>query len=285
MKSSGKVVAQIYFPTDKARLSGDDVDALYRLVGHYKPLLTAKHKVKLCCVGRADKRFDPDYNRKLSHLRALNVKSFLDRRLIELGASPAGVKPDGERYAGNDLAADRRVDVFEWYRAPKRAPVATKKWTKVGFWLDLKAVDVFLYKKLVGSLAADNDDDWIYAHRWNFNASNLSIGVSPKGKPPVWLDDVKTNQVDFQYDASIFKPWRDWKKKGVSVSLRGKSLGLTIHNAFPKPVSTSYMPIKGLRVGTRNMEIDFKLAAPELGVVTGLGGIDYTGKARVSNRA
>lgn len=65
----------IHFETGKAVISADDKKTLRRIADFAK----AKYIRKICLIGRADKRGNPQYNRKLSLQRANAVRRYLSQ--------------------------------------------------------------------------------------------------------------------------------------------------------------------------------------------------------------
>jgi hypothetical protein len=109
----GLIVAKLYFATNKwEELLPDAEKALNQLVAHYSTQLKNGHKIKLTFVGRADKRASREYNWTLAMGRSIVARAYVDQRLIILGGYTADSFSTGELYSDDNLAADRRVDVY-----------------------------------------------------------------------------------------------------------------------------------------------------------------------------
>jgi len=114
---SGLIKCQIFFKTnefEKEQFSGDDISALKKLIKYCKDELKKGSKVKLFIVGRADKRSSYQYNIYLASLRAVTVKKYLDNKLLSLNGYKSGWDATGEKYSGEKLIDDRRVDIYIW---------------------------------------------------------------------------------------------------------------------------------------------------------------------------
>ncbi len=126
---SGKIVAKIFFATAEWEpLSASGKRALDKLIKHYKTRLENGYQVALALVGRADNRNyagrtkdgkKEDLNILLGRGRALTVASYLDKQLMKHGALESKDYTTGRDFARTADANERRVDVYEWIKAPK----------------------------------------------------------------------------------------------------------------------------------------------------------------------
>lgn len=124
----GKLVAQIYFPTDRSNLDSQDKDELDKLAAYYAIVMRANAMVDMTFEGHADYRHTEKHNRQLSLERAYSVKSYIDAQFGGPTKYSSKAKGLGESESGDDLAQDRRVDVFVSVKAnPTPIPVPKPK--------------------------------------------------------------------------------------------------------------------------------------------------------------
>jgi hypothetical protein len=140
--------------------------------------------------------------------------------------------------------------------------------------LSLRAdqLELPLYKRLRGNLfLTQGSCEHI---RWHFTASNLSLTIDPKGKPPVFMGDIKALGANLIYDPKIYEPGAMWSNKRFDMEMMGQSITITIERALPAPLSATYNPVKPHGIEVRGRDIRFtlrQLGGGELGVVSGFG--------------
>ena len=133
-----KIIAQIYFTTDKANLDSHDRQVLRLLAAHLKAR-QKRERLEIAIMSHADHRGDVDYNKALSRRRAAAVVRELERLV---GTAPnynviMAVSSRGEQHAaqGTDnpslLAGDRRVDIWVTDGSPFPKSPSLPQQTKV----------------------------------------------------------------------------------------------------------------------------------------------------------
>ncbi len=142
----GRVVGQIFFATAKHHLDGEARRALGEL-GRAVGRASARRRVQFAAIGHADHRGRQPYNRDLGARRAGAVLAELYRRVPAsalfdgYSLSWPSLDSRGEQSAAqgtrdpDELALDRRVDLYDVYASPKPPPPApAPKLERVTLW-------------------------------------------------------------------------------------------------------------------------------------------------------
>lgn len=298
-KNGPKLHALIYnFDIDGHSLKHEHKEFLQ---AHVAPLLLLGGSTTV--RGMASRTGSDKHNDDLSTKRAKEVVFHL-MQATHHAARVFTYKGVGERDAESAGQSDDLED--EFYRAvslvvttertPSRVPKKKEKpkpfppkkmnWHDGTVLFRANVLDLWIVKKIIGSLFLSSGFCTPYT-AWHLSASNLSITVPIKGKPPIWLGDIKAVGKKFSYNTEIFDPKIYWKDKSIWFDITGTTITITVRDGLPCTPSVNYQPLRGpgVTINGRNVIFKLKAGSAELGIVRGVGSIQNPTKHQPQNCA
>ena len=269
-------------------IDGHDIKREHRefLDKHVVPMMDRDGTVAIS--GRASRTGSDQHNGTLSEKRAKEVFKYLLRtrrssRIFSYNGTGEKVASDNGLKNGTEDELYRAVLVTLSKNGPppkkpdaeiKPAP-PRKNWSvDMRASVDIRAYDLFVFKKMLGSFKIGAGFCMPYVS-WDLSASKFKLTVPFKGRPPLFPSGFKARGKFFAYDKDLIDFKAMWKDKTIHCLTAGPELIIEVRNALPRICSASYQPFKGSGIKCIGRHVQFQLRGTrlELGGAVGVGSI------------